>query len=51
MTLLEPSEAKRASLQNLQVAGAVHDRTSDMVEALYNMNRVNPSLPLCMVGQ
>lgn len=28
-----------------KVAGAVHDRTSDMVEALYNMNRAYLSLP------
>ena len=35
---------------NLQVAGAVHGRTPDMVEALYNMNRVNPSLCVWWVG-
>jgi hypothetical protein len=26
------------------VASSIRDRTSEMVEALYNMNKVNPSL-------
>ncbi|XP_066371899.1 protein ALWAYS EARLY 3-like isoform X2 [Miscanthus floridulus] len=28
-----------------KIAGAIHDRTSDMVEALYNMNKAYLSLP------